>query len=75
MLERSRKGHGDGMGAGKLCIAMGITRADNDLDMVESGTYYVTGGWKTDKTRIHSGKRIGIENAGEAAGYLWRFYL
>lgn len=62
-------------GPGKLCIAMGITRADNDLDMVESGTFYVTEGWEIDSARIQSGKRIGIDYAGEAAEYLWRFYL
>lgn len=62
-------------GPGKLCIAMGITRADNDVDMVESGSFYVTEGIKVEPERIRTGKRIGIDYAEEAADYLWRFYL
>ncbi len=62
-------------GPGKLCTAMGITRADNDVDMVESGSFYVTEGIKVEPERIRAGKRIGIDYAEEAADYLWRFYL
>ena len=62
-------------GPGKLCIAMGITRADNDMDMVESNTFYVTEGIPVRKKQIKAGKRIGIDYAEEAADYLWRFYI
>ena len=62
-------------GPGKLCTAMGITRADNDVDMVESGSFYVTEGIGISREKIRVGKRIGIDYAGEAADYLWRFYL
>lgn len=62
-------------GPGKLCIAMGITRADNDTDMVQSNDFYVTEGIAVQPSRIHEGKRIGIDYAEEAAEYLWRFYL
>lgn len=62
-------------GPGKLCIAMGITRADNDVDMVESGKFYVTEGRAVKPSQIKAGKRIGIDYAEEAADYLWRFYL
>lgn len=62
-------------GPGKLCIAMGITRADNDVDMVKSGSFYVTEGWEVDPSEIQAGKRIGIDYAEEAADFLWRFYL
>nr|WP_300815900.1 DNA-3-methyladenine glycosylase [uncultured Acetatifactor sp.] len=62
-------------GPGKLCTAMGITRADNDVDMVESQSLYVTEGIKIEPERIQAGKRIGIDYAEEAAEYLWRFYL
>ena len=62
-------------GPGKLCIAMGITRADNDIDMVESNTFYVTEGIPVRKKQIMAGKRIGIDYAEEAADYLWRFYI
>lgn len=62
-------------GPGKMCIAMDITRADNDIDMIESDTFYVTEGIKIDPRQIQVGKRIGIDYAEEAADYLWRFYL
>ena len=62
-------------GPGKLCTAMGITRADNDMDMVESSCFYVTEGVPVDPQKIQTGKRIGIDYAEEAADYLWRFYV
>lgn len=62
-------------GPGKLCIAMGITRADNDIDMVESKGFYVTEGRNVLPSQIREGKRIGIDYAEEAAEYLWRFYI
>ena len=62
-------------GPGKLCIAMHITGADNDIDMVESRDFYVTEGIEVHASQIRAGKRIGIDYAEEAAEYLWRFYL
>ncbi len=62
-------------GPGRLCIAMGITRADNDVDMVESESFYVTEGISVRPEDICAGKRIGIDYAQEAADYLWRFYI
>lgn len=62
-------------GPGKLCIAMGITRADNDIDMVKSDSFYVTKGVNIAPEKILAGKRIGIDYAEEAADYLWRFYV
>ena len=62
-------------GPGKLCIAMGITRGDNDVDMVESSSFYVTEGVTVAPEKIRAGKRIGIDYAEEAADYLWRFYI
>lgn len=62
-------------GPGKMCIAMGIGRADNDRDMVESDVFYVTEGVRVAQEEILSGKRIGIDYAEEAADYLWRFYI
>lgn len=62
-------------GPGKMCIAMGITRTDNDLDMVESDTFYVTEGLEIEPEKIQVGKRIGIDYAEEAADFLWRFYI
>ena len=62
-------------GPGKLCIAMGITRMDNDVDMVQSESFYVTEGLRIDPADIQAGKRIGIDYAEEAADFPWRFYL
>jgi len=62
-------------GPGKLCIAMEVTKADNDVDMVESTIFYVTEGIEVKPEDIKAGKRIGIDYAEEAADYLWRFYL
>lgn len=62
-------------GPGKMCIAMDITRADNNIDMVESSDFYVTEGIEVCSSDIKTGKRIGIDYAEEAADYLWRFYL
>ncbi len=62
-------------GPGKLCIAMEITRAHNDLDLVTDKTFYVTEGIAVEESRIQTGKRIGIDYAEEAADYLWRFTL
>ena len=62
-------------GPGKLCIAMEITRAHNDLDMVTDEAFYVTEGIRVEDSRIQRGKRIGIDYAEEAADYLWRFTL
>lgn len=62
-------------GPGKMCIAMGITREDNDIDMVKSDSFYVTEGIKISPRKILAGRRIGIDYAEEAADYLWRFYV
>lgn len=62
-------------GPGKLCIAMHITREDNDIDLVTNDKFYLTEGIAVEEERIHTGKRIGIDYAEEAADYLWRFTL
>ncbi len=62
-------------GPGKLCIAMHITKDDNDLDMVTDRNFYITEGITVEPSRIKTGKRIGIDYAEEAAEYLWRFTL
>lgn len=62
-------------GPGKLCIAMGVTKQQNDIDMVESTSFYVTEGLTVATEEIQAGKRIGIDYAEEAADYLWRFYV
>lgn len=62
-------------GPGKLCIAMDITKKDNDVDMAESEDFFLTEGIEVEQAQIEKGKRIGIDYAEEAADYLWRFTL
>lgn len=62
-------------GPGKLCIAMGVNKQQNDVDMVKSVSFYVTEGVTVSPKEIQVGKRIGIDYAEEAADYLWRFYI
>lgn len=62
-------------GPGKLCIAMDITKEENDLDMVTSEKFYLTEGIEVDSKEIKCGKRINIDYAEEAADFLWRFYI
>lgn len=62
-------------GPGKMCIAMGISREDNDKDLVAGDDFYVTEGICVEPSRICTAKRIGIDYAQEAADYLWRFYI
>lgn len=62
-------------GPGKLCIAMHITKEDNDIDFVTNEKFYLTEGILVEEDRIQTGKRIGIDYAEEAADYLWRFTL
>lgn len=62
-------------GPGKLCIAMGITRAENDVDMTQSPVFFVTEGIEILPEEIQTGKRIGIDYAEEAAEYPWRFFV
>ena len=62
-------------GPGKLCIAMDITKKDNDVDMAESEDFFLTEGIEVEEAQIEKGKRIGIDYAEEAADCLWRFTL
>lgn len=62
-------------GPAKLCIAMGITKENNDIDLVTCKDFYVTEGIDVLPEEIKCGKRIGIDYAEEAADYLWRFFL
>ncbi len=62
-------------GPGKLCQALGITGAENGLDLCSAGT--ILGirddGCITDTTRIRCLPRIGVEYAGDAASWPLRY--
>lgn len=60
-------------GPGKLCMAMGITRADNGDDLCGDELYLAEGD-EIPFTMISS-KRINIDYAEEAIHYPWRFYI
>lgn len=64
-------------GPGKLCKSAGITRADYGADLcAESDTNIII--TKPDNyapPQITVAKRIGVDYSGEAADYLYRFYI
>ena len=60
-------------GPGKLSQAMGIQKSDYGADLCGDSLYIEATGTKTPP--VAATKRIGIDYAGEAAGYLWRFIL
>lgn len=72
MIER--RGRRDHLtdGPGKLCQALGITRAQNGWDFLTSPLRIQEG---IPVTTVAVGTRIGIENAGEARDYPWRFWI
>lgn len=61
-------------GPGKICRALELTRAQNGLDLTESGALYL---WDAGEKpgAVHTGRRVGIDYAQEAAAFPWRFWL
>ena len=59
-------------GPGKLCIAMGIDKASNGVDLCKDNFFIEADEYKAE---IISSKRIGIDYAKEAVDFLWRFYI
>ena len=59
-------------GPGKLCQALDIGRELNTRDMT-AGDFVILDGEDIPETQIERTKRIGIDYAGEARDYLWRF--
>jgi len=60
-------------GPGKLCQALSLTREQDGMNLLGDGLYLTAPGEPVGP--IHVGKRIGIDYAGEAADYPWRFTL
>lgn len=61
-------------GPGKLCIAMDITKKENELSLLTSPLYLEepeTG----EPFEIKTAKRINIDYAEEAKDFLWRYYI
>lgn len=61
-------------GPGKLCAAMGIDRACYGQDLL-GDTLWLTLGRPVPAREIVSTGRVGVDYAGEAANYPWRFYI
>lgn len=60
-------------GPGKVCMALGLTRAQNGLDLTGEELFLWDDGSPVPAFR--TGRRIGIDYAEEAADFPWRFYL
>lgn len=63
-------------GPGKLCLGLGLTRAQNGLDLTrpENGLYLLPGRPPAPEA-VRTGPRVGIDYAQEAVDFPWRFYL
>ena len=60
-------------GPGKLCAALSFSMAFNGIDLCGKTVYFEDIGMKD--FPIISTTRVGIDNAGEARDYAWRFYI
>lgn len=69
-----------GNGPGKVCKALGLTRAQNGLDLTGDEVFLCSSIPEIDlrpsaEAEIHVSTRIGIDYAEEARDFPWRFYL
>ena len=61
-------------GPGKLCAAMGISKAQNEIDLCGEKLYLLSGQTVSPEC-IVSTPRINIDYAKDARSYLWRFII
>lgn len=61
-------------GPGRLCIAMGITRAQNLMDLTASHLF-IEDAPEIASAEIVESKRVGVDYAGDWKDKLWRFYI
>lgn len=70
-------------GPGKVCQALGLTRAENGLDLTGDVLFLCDGPEDAGLPpfavpageRLRTGPRIGVDYAGEARDFPWRFWL
>jgi DNA-3-methyladenine glycosylase len=62
-------------GPGKLCMAMGITRAMNGTDICGGGKIFITKGDVINRDAISVTPRINVDYSGEAKSYPYRFVI
>lgn len=61
-------------GPGKLCMALGITKAQHGADLITS-PLYLEEPENPEPFEVITSKRINIDYAGEAKDYPWRFLI
>lgn len=61
-------------GPGKLCLGLGLTRAQNGLDLL-GDELFLSPGSAPASEQIRVGRRIGIDYAQEAVDFPWRFWI
>jgi DNA-3-methyladenine glycosylase len=61
-------------GPGRLCMAMGITKAENKLD-VTNPPLYIKNAAPVNSEEIVETTRVGVDYAGEWKNIPWRFYI
>ena len=79
IMARRRRVNGGGVGnltngPGRLCMAMGITKAQHMLD-VTVAPLYIKDAPLVDSEEIVETTRVGVEYAGEWKNLPWRFYI
>ncbi|HEY8424096.1 MAG TPA: DNA-3-methyladenine glycosylase [Clostridia bacterium] len=62
-------------GPGRVCQALGITKADNGRNLITDDTITITEYLDIDQSQIAVTPRINIDYAPEAAKYPWRFFI
>ncbi len=75
MLERRKGKLPIATGPARLCQAMGISKQENNADLVTSNLYIAKPPQYHRHFRIVQTPRIGIDYADEAKDFLWRFLL
>ena len=75
MLERRKGKLPISTGPARLCQAMGISKQENNADLVTSNLYIAKPPQYHRHFRIVQAPRIGIDYADEAKDFLWRFLL
>ncbi len=62
-------------GPGRLCRALGITKAQNRLDLCGDGPLFLRAGTSPPRSAVARGPRIGVDYAGVWAQKPYRFWL
>lgn len=62
-------------GPGRVCQALGITKAHNGIDLVTDENITITEYLDIDQSQIAITPRINIDYAPEAVDYPWRFFI